>query len=460
MSNEHAGRRRSDISRRDLLTKGGAAGLAAAGAGLLGTTPRGRQARAQEAVEIVFSFAPDESGSMENLIERFNEQQRGRVRVRWREMPVESDDYRQELGSEFLVRSPEIDVIGGDVIWTPEFAYRGWIQDLSSRFYDAYSPEDFLQASMNSASYRFRIWAVPWFSDIGMLYYRKDLLERAGFAQPPATWDELKQMALRVTADGGARHGFVFQGAQYEGGVTNALEYIWSARGRVMSGDILIPPTHGAVVADPEVITVASDHSARGLDIARSMITDGVAPEEVATLNEQEALAVFLAGDAVFMRNWPFAYGIVAASDEARIAPEQVGVAPIPVASEGWPSFSCLGGWNLMISALSPNANAAWEFIRFATSAEAQKQRALEGGFMPSLRSLYADPEILEGVPVVALGRDVFADARARPQTPFYPQISRRIAVAFNRVLRGELTGQEAAQRLDRELRIILRANR
>jgi multiple sugar transport system substrate-binding protein len=444
------------ISRRDLVR--GTAGLA--GAALVGAAGAPRRARAQQPVEIVFSFAPDDSGSQDNLIAAFNQAHEGRIRVVWREMPRETDAYRQQLESDFLVESAEIDVIGADVIWTAPFAYNNWIRDLSGRFYNEYNVADFLDASMDSTAFRNRLWAVPWFSDAGMLYYRRDLLEASGFERPPHTWDDLKIAALRVKEETGVPYGLVFQGGQYEGGVTNALEYIWSAGGRVMTGNIMVAGAFGMGVIDPNVVTVNSVATARGLDVARSLIADGVAPEEVATFNEQDSLAAFMAGEAVFMRNWPFAYGVIQAADDAAITVDQVGLAPIPITPPGQQSFSCLGGWNLMISAFSQKVDAAWEFIRFATSPEAQKRRAIEGGFLPTLHSLYLDPEVREQMPVVELAGQIFANTRSRPISPFYPDVSARLAIAFNRVLRGDLTGAQAARRLDGELRTIIRASR
>jgi multiple sugar transport system substrate-binding protein len=254
----------------------------------------------------------------------------------------------------------------------------------------------------------------------------------------------------------------VFQGGDYEGGVVNALEFIWGARGRLMIANLTFVPSFGvtpADVIDPNVITVDSPEAAQGLNVARSLIAEGVAPEAVTTFRELEATQTFLAGDAVFMRNWPYVYGSLTDPEQSAITADQVGVAPIPVSTSPR-SYSCLGGWNLMINASSRKQDAAWEFIRFATDPAQQKMRALEGGFLPTLNSLYDDPEIQQAMPVVVLGREALTNVRARPSSPFYSQMSPRISGVFNRVLRGELTGEEAVQKLAGELRTILRKNR
>jgi len=440
------------LSRRSVL--GGTTALA--GTALLGGSGFVGRARAQAATEIVFSFAPDESGSLANLIEAFNADHEGRIRVRWREMPRETDAYRRALESEFLVESSEIDVIGGDVIWTAPFAHKGWIRDLTGRFRENYATGDYLGAAIDSIGYRNRVWAVPWFSDVGMLYYRRDLLEAHGHDSPPASWPALAEVARGIMDEEGVAHGLVFQGAAYEGGVTNALEYVWSAGGRVMTGSLGTSSAFGMARVDPNVVTVKSRAAAAGLDTAGGLVADGIAPPEVAGFAEQQALERFMAGDAVFMRNWPFAYGVIA-SGQGAIGVDQVGIAPIPVTPPGQRSFACLGGWNLMINAFSEKTEAAWTFIRYATEAAAQKQRALEGGFLPTLRRLYEDEELRAAMPVIPLAEAVFPTARARPISPFYPDVSARIAIAFNRVLTGELTGDEAVRRLDRELRLIIR---
>jgi multiple sugar transport system substrate-binding protein len=439
--------------RRDLLLGAGALAGAAAARGF------GRPATAQAPEDITFAFAPDRSGSTQALVDAFNRAQDGRVRVRWLEMPVDTDDYRRLLESEFEVGASEIDVIAADVIWTAEFADRRWAQDLTARFSRSYRPEAFLKASIDSAAFQNRIWAVPWFADVGMLYYRRDLLEGSGFAEPPRTWGELERMALEVKEKAGVPHGFLFQGAAYEGGVANACEYIWSAGGRVMTTGLAVSGALGPPGVGPDASLIDSVDAARGLEIARGLIARGVAPPEVADFNEQDALQVFAAGEAVFMRGWPFVYGILRAGD-GPVSADQVGIAPIPTATPDLPSFGCLGGWNLMISSLSQHAAPAWDFIRFAVSPEQQRRHAQGGGFLPTLRALYDEPAIGQELPVTREGLPAIRTARTRPASPFYPQVSTRIALAFNRVLRGELDGLTAVRRLDGEFRTILRRGR
>jgi len=446
----------SSLNRRDFL-KRSSAGVA--GAALLGSSAAAAPGIVSAPTELIFTFSPDDSGTLRTLIDAFNRQHEGAIHVTWRKTPRTSDAYFQQLQSALTAPDPDIDVIGADVVWTAELARNGWVADLSQRFHRDYNPDDFLHEALGSASHQFRIWGMPWYIDAGMLFYRRDLLLRNDFTTPPRTWDELKEMAQTILHNEDVAYGFVFQGDAYEGGVTNACEYIWNAGGRIMTSSARLASEPGGQIEPPNVINVDTPEAARGLDIARSMVTSGVAPPEVVSFREQDTWEAFLGGQAVFMRHWPFAYGLVGDPSLSQLDPEQIGITSVPAADAGRPRYSCLGGWNLMISAAASPAQqeAAWTFIRFATAAKQQKDRALGGGYLPSRRMLYDDPEVEGAVPVVDLGRSAIRNARSRPASPYYSRMSPRIADAFTRTLRGDQTGDEATQQLAQELRTILR---
>jgi len=412
------------------------------------------------ATEIVFASGSDDTGTVQRLVDAFNESNRGAIHVTWRQMGPESDAHRRQLVKELSSGAGGIDLIASDVIWTAEFAKKRWVEDLSRRFYDAYDRDSFLAPALGSATYRLRIRGVPWYTDAGLLFYRKDKLAQSGFAAPPTTWEELARMARKVMQDTGTRYGFVFQGAEYEGGAANAAEYIWSAGGELMTGQLTVTGAVMPGVTETDSVLVGSDAAARGLDIARKLVAEKVSPAAVASYREREALDAFVAGDAVFLRSWPYVY---AALRQAGFTLDQFGVAPLPAASAGGRSASCLGGWNLMINATSSKSerDAAWKLIRYLTAPAQQKRQAREAGLLPILRNLYEDPDLIKEVPVIGLGKQVLTSRmHARPISPFYSEMSARIARAFNQTLKGKLTGAEAAGILDKELRAIVRRNR
>src|SRR5918993_4882620 len=323
-SGAFAGRK---LNRRDFLKMSGAALLGASGCGGGGSGSG----------NIVFSMGPDdEVKTYTKLVDKFNKQHKGEFQVTIREMPADTGLYFDKLRTEFQAGGGGIDVIGGDTIWPIPLAAQGWVQDLSDNF-PASEQNKFLPAPIQASIYDGAIYGVPWFEDAGLLYSRSDLLEQAGYSAPPETWDELKEMALKISQDKGIPNGFVFQGKNYEGGVCDALEYI-----RTHGGDVLSNVTSGDVVID-------SPEATAGLETYHSMITDGVAPKAVANMDETISVPVFGNGEAVFLREWPGTYGDIAGG-AWKITAKQIEVSPIPVAS-GNQSSSTLGGRAFMIHA-------------------------------------------------------------------------------------------------------------
>src|SRR5215212_9769612 len=426
------------VSRREFLKIGGT-GLA--GAALLGAAGCGGGGQGG-GNEIIFSWGPDDTGTLPTLIEKFNNQNKGNFQVNYRQMPSDTGQYFDQLRTEFQAGGGDIDVIAGDVIWPAQFAANGWILDLSDRFTDTNA---FLPGPMQANTYDGKVWGVPWYTDAGLLYYRKDLLEKSGFSGPPKTWDELKQQALKTKQDAGTQMGFAFQGAEYEGGVCDGLEYIWTHGGNVLEPE------------DPSNVVIDSPESAAGLETWHSMIADGVSTRAVLEYQEDPSYGAFIRGDAVFLRNWPYVYAVLSDPKQSDIKPEQVGVAPIPVSGDNR-SYSTLGGWNFFINATSDKQDEAWEFIKWMTTPEQLKVNAIEGSRLPVRQSLYEDQEILKKVPVAALGKEAIIDnATPRPVSPYYSDMSLKLAEQFNAALGGNASPEQAVRTLQNELQEIVK---
>jgi multiple sugar transport system substrate-binding protein len=358
-------------------------------------------------------------------------------------MPADTGLYFDKLRTEFQAGGGGIDVIGGDVIWPIQFAAQGWVQDLSDNFPE---PEQnkFLPAPINASIYEDGIYAVPWFEDAGLLYSRVDLLEQAGYSAPPETWDELKEMAVKTAQDTGTKYGFLFQGKNYEGGVCNALEYI-----RTHGGDVLSDVTSGEVIID-------SPEAAAGLETYRSMITSGAAPQAVSNYSETEGDPLFENGESVFFREWPGVYGDLG-SGKFKVKQDQVTVSPIPV-DPGNQSSSTLGGWTFMINAQTDMPDEAWEFVKFMTSFESFKYRAIEGGYITARKAILDDPEVQKAIPTVKLAKDVLLDyATSRPVTQYYGDMSLEMQSEFNDALTGDVTPQQAVETLQKNLTTIMK---
>jgi len=294
------------------------------------------------------------------------------------------------------------DVLQLDVIWTAEFAAAGWILPL-----DRFAPPDgFFPATLAANRWRGRLYALPWFVDIGMLYWRSDLLPRA-----PRTFAELDADARARRVD----DGFVWQGARYEGLVTVFVEFLGGYGGEILTGD-------GRVV-------VNSDAGVRALTAMRDQIRGGIAPREVLTWHEEESRFAFQNGRALFMRNWPYAVAPMSDPQRSRVA-GRFGVAPMPAAPGGHPT-AALGGAELAINAWSAHPDLAWRLIGFLTAPEQMRERLRVVGEYPARPALYDSPALRAVRPIVEA-------ATPRPVTPIYAELSDELQVALHRVLSGE----------------------
>jgi multiple sugar transport system substrate-binding protein len=423
------------LSRRDFLKVGGA-GLA--GAAFFGAAGCGGGEQGGGATEIYFTSAPDDTGTNEKLIDMFNDKNKGKYKVISRVGNADTGQRFDKLRTQMQAGGEDLDVILGDVIWTAQLAESGWISDLSDRFTESQRKE-FLPGSVEAITYKGKAFGMPWYTDTGLLYYRKDLLQESGFDGPPKTWDELKQMTRKVREDAGLKYGFVFQGAAYEGGVCDGMEFIWTHGGEVLDPN------------DPTKVLVDSPQAIAGLATERSMITEGISPEGVTVYKEDESAGAFLNGDAVFLRNWPYVYALVGTSEYPKLDPEQVGVSELPSA-DGEPGNGTVGDQPLYISSTATDPDAAWKFIQFLSAPEQQKIRAVEGAYLPTRTALYSDQEIQEKVPVVVLAQEALQHTRPRPVSPYYSDMSLEMAEQFNASLSGDISPEEAARTLKEQL--------
>ena len=289
--------------------------------------------------------------------------------------------------------------------------------------------------------------AMPWYTDAGILYYRADLLEKHGKAVPQS-WDELSETAAAIqeaerTEGHDGLWGYVFQARPYEGLTCNALEWVFSHGG-------------GTIVDDSGEITIDNAEAAAALTEAASWIGT-VAPPGVLNYTEEEARGVFQSGNAVFMRNWPYAWALAQSEDSP--VRGLVGVAPLPSGPGGTPTGT-LGGWNLAVSKYSDVPEVAADLVMFLTSPEEQKRRAIVAAYNPTIPALYEDPEVLAAVPFLGELYGTIANAVARPSRVTgddYNRVSAAFWGAVHDVLSGEGEAEAALAALARELASIRR---
>ncbi len=361
------------------------------------------------------------------------------IEIKIQEMPWSSTLQHDMYATWLSGQLPYPDILRLDIIWPPEFASAGWVIPLDEYIEAAgIDLSDFLPGPINGVTWQGKIYAIPYFTDAGLLYYRKDLLEKYGF-EPPETFQDLKEQALYIMEKEGIPNGFVWQGDAYEGLTCDFLEFLWGNGGDVLDAQ-------GNVVID-------SPEAVEALEIMVDYIKSGVSPEGVTTYKEEDARNVFQRGDAIFMRNWPYAWKKLNAPDSPVAG--KVGVKPM-VHGPGKKSAATLGGWNLAINAYSRHPKEAFDFIMYLTSPENMKELAIEAGLSPTRASLYKNPQVLAANPFWKYFYDVLLGARPRPVHPRYPEISNVIFTEVHRALTGEITPAQAIKNMADRIRQIV----
>ncbi len=349
----------------------------------------------------------------------------------------ESTDLREDVyTASLLARDPTFDLVYMDVTWTAAFAAAGWLRPL-----DAAIPADeqaaMLPATLAAGRWSGRLWRMPVRTDVGVLFYRSDLLAAAGLP-PPATLDELAADARRLQAPP-ARWGFVWQGWQYEGLVCDYLELL-----RGCGGFWVDPATHAVGLDRPQ--------ARRALEfLVRCVGT--VSPPGVATYQEDESRRLFQDGRAVFLRNWPYVWPLAQAPGSA--VRGAVGAAPM-VHEPGRPASVALGGWGLGVSAWSRHPDLAVAFVRLACSADGQRLLCAGTGFAPARAASYRDPALLAANPFLTRIGALHAHAVARPAIARYAIASDILQRHLSAALTGAETAPAALAAAARETRAAL----
>ncbi|MBD3317295.1 MAG: extracellular solute-binding protein [Chitinivibrionales bacterium] len=406
---------------------------------LLGLTGCGK--RETETLTLAVGGAPAELDFWEELIAAFSVQEG--ITVNMVRHPTDTDQRRQSLVTSMKSRETDPDVFLMDVAWVGQFAASNWLEPLDSLLAASQEGiEPFFERVVKEAdTYEGRIVALPMYIDGGMLYYRTDLLEKYGFDQPPETWEQLVSYAKTVVPEErkGNRSfsGFVWQGAQYEGLMCTFLEFAASNQGGIVLED-------GRISVD----TPANVTAARFMHdlIHKHKISP---PSTYTEMKEEEVRIFFQRGNALFERNWPYAWRLHQAENSE--VKGKVGIAPLPH-FEGGESASALGGWHIGISRFSNRKKDARRLVGYLTSKAVQKKVVLELGWNPGRKDVYRDPEVLERFPHFTKLEKVFTNAVARPNVPYYSYLSQTLQSHLNAALAGRESPQEALAKSEKEM--------
>ncbi|MEV6207816.1 ABC transporter substrate-binding protein [Kitasatospora sp. NPDC051914] len=373
----------------------------------------------------------DRAGYLQGLLDSWNTGHPGE-RATLVELPDAADEVRAQLAEGLARGSDRFDVVNLDVVWTAEFAEKGWIAPLDP----AQTPTgSLLPAAVGTGHWNGKLYAVPFTTNVGLLYYRSDVLAAEG-AQPPRTWAELERLA-REAAPRHGLDGYAGQLLPYEGLTVNVAEAVGSAGGRLLDD-------RGAVAVD-------GPQARAGLEFLSRGVREGWIPRAALGYREEESRQAFQDGRLLFLRCWPYAYPLAEGPGSAVAG--RFGVVPLP--GPDGPGTSVLGGSDLAVNAGSRHQRTARELIRFLTGRDVQRRVLTEGGLPPVWADLYTDPELVRRYPYLPAVRQALDGAVQRPASPEYQQLSLAVSAAAYDALLGRSSADEAVARMAADLKAI-----
>jgi trehalose/maltose transport system substrate-binding protein len=346
----------------------------------------------------------------------------------------------------WAAKSGDVDVFMIDVIW--QGIANAHAVDLKKYFKDD-EIKAFFPRIIENNTVKGKLVSIPWFTDAGLLYYRTDLLQKYGYSGPPKTWEELADMAKKIQ-DGERKEGkadfqgFVFEGKASESVTCNAIEWVYSYGG-------------GTIVEPDKKVTINNPKAIKALETAKSWVGT-ISPVGVTTYGEEDARNVWQAGNAAFMRNWPYAYAL--GQDPKSVISGKFDITVLPKGGDDGKNAACLGGWQLMVSAYSKVPDAAADLVKYLVSQDEQKKHSIALSQLPTLPALYTDPDVLAKNPFFKNALPVLENAVARPSTVTgvdYNQVSTSFFQNVNQVLTGTESAQQAVSAVEKVAKRIVR---
>jgi multiple sugar transport system substrate-binding protein len=404
-------------SNNDNATTGGGGGASTQATGATdGVKKAPTLAASQDATgTVTYCLGKDTSGNNTAAVKAFNAKFKAQgLSAKMLEFPTSADEQRNQFVQREQSKSGECDVFLSDVVWTAEFAEQKWLLDMSD--YVSQRQSEFIPSTLETIHYDNKYFGVPQATDSAFIYYRADKVSSV-----PQTWQDLYTQAK-------ANGGIVYQGSSYEGLTCDYLELAFAAGGKVLSDD-----GKKSLIDSPENL--------KALQFMVDGIKSGAAPKAVTTYMEEESRRAFESGKYAFMRNWPYAYAL--GNQKGSKVAGKFKVAPFP-AFAGGGKAGILGGHNLVISAFSKNPKGAVQLIDFLSSAPIEKMYAAKYSIAPVLNATYDDPAVQKALPFAQELRQAVTQAKSRPVSPVYPQISQAIYKNVNAALSGQKSPADA----------------
>lgn len=433
-------------ARRVLVTAASLTALLAAAACGGGGGEPAPAASAPDAVDLTqqgdieYWAGKDNTGDVKRMLKAFNDQHPN-GKVTFRELPAQADQQRQQMIQNFQIKNPKMGVVSMDVVWVSEFAAKGIATPLPP---EQFPTEGILQPVVDAGTYFNKLYGYPASTDGGMIYYRKDLLEKYDL-EVPTTFDEIKAACEKIRAgeNNDKLECYAGQYNKYEGLTVNMAEMINTAG--------------GVIVDDQNKVNVATPEAAKGVQLITDWFKDGTIPKGAITWGEEEGRAAFQAGNLIFQRNWPYAFSLFSKEDGSSKVNGKFGVAPLPSFTAGQPGVSSLGGHYNAIPTTAENKGTAADFLKFIATEDEQRQQTINASTSPVLTSLFEDSELTTKYPYLPVLAKSVATAVPRPKAVEYGDVTLAIQDATYPAIQGNTPADQALQGLQTKLQTLIK---
>ena len=344
---------------------------------------------------------PDNSGAIQQAVNTCSAASGGRYTIVYNKLPTDADSQRQQMVLRLSARDGSMDILALDVTWEAEFAQAGWIVPWSGADLAA-AEKDTLPTMLQTATWKGKLYAVPYNTNTQLLWYRSDLVPN-----PPTTWAQMISDAEQLAKEG-KPHYIEIQGAQYEG-VTVWFNSLLASAG----GSVLTPDSQKASLGAPAL---------KALQIMSQLAHSPAADPSLGVQQEDQNRLAMEGGSAAFELNYPFVYPSMQ-TDNPKLF-KSFKWAPYPRVYANKPSHVTIGGIDLAVSRYSAHQEMARQAILCLRDRANQSLAAIKGGLPPTLMSLYTDPSFIKAYPFAAAIKAALLSASVRPKTPAYQNVS------------------------------------
>jgi multiple sugar transport system substrate-binding protein len=391
----------------------------------------------------IFTGGQQRPDVMRKIVDEYEKRTPG-VKVEVEVGGATSEQQQQYLNTVMASKDSALDIMLIDVIRPAQFSATNWAEPLDGYLgaeKDAVMAK-YLPAYREANVVAGKVIALPYFADAQFLYYRKDLLEKHG-VQPPKTWDELKTGAEKIMKmEGNANlSGFQTAGAPIEGTVCTYLVPLWGAGGGLTDA--------------AGKLNLANEAAKKPFQLWTDLKAANVTPPNLAEIPTDRIRQNFQAGNLLYGMTWGYVWNR-SQNDADSLVKDKVGVVPLPGFTAG-AGATCIGGWQIAISAFSKNKTEAYKLLRYLSSPEVSKMQAIAASHMPVFAEVYADADVLKANPWFAQALPVVQTARSRPVSAAYPRVSEVIRTNMNAFLAGSKTADAALADMQKDLTPIFR---